>query len=280
MKNTIIAIGALAAITLLSSCGQREEDKLAIDQLTSQNNHLIHKTAERNGQISKFKSEINSIHQSLQLIKEQEQLIGATSDVDLQTSATIQADLEKLSDLLSHNKNKINSLNASLNSRDLKLDDFRLTVDMLKSQLEDRAMSLSNLVRTLTDKNIEIAGLIEAQEALLLDLSIEKDMAHQAFYTFGSMSELKENNVMQRQDGISGLLGQKKIAEELNTDYYFEIDTRVVNEVPLIANSARVVSTHPPASYEFVGDETVEAIRILDPSSFWSVTKYLTVVVN
>ena len=120
-ENTILAIGALAAITILSSCGQREEDKLAIDKLTSQNNHLIHQTAERNGQISKFKSEINSIHQSLQLIKEQEQLIGAVSDTDLQTSATIQADLEKLSDLLSHNKNKINNLNSSLNSRDLKL---------------------------------------------------------------------------------------------------------------------------------------------------------------
>jgi len=282
MKNTILAFGAIAAIAILSSCVQREEDKLVIDRLTSQNNHLINATAERNGQISKFKTEISSIHQSLQLIKEQEQLLGNVSDGDLsQNSTSIQEDLEKLSDLLSHNKNKINSLNTALNSRDLKLDDFRLTVDMLKSQLEDRAVSLSNLVKTLGDKNIEIAAMVAAQEELLLNLSIEKDMAHTAYYTFGSMSELKANQVMERQDGISGFLGQKKIADELNKDYYFEIDTRAVNEVPLVASSARVVSNHPPASYEFVGsDETIEAIRILDPTSFWSVTKYLTVVVK
>ena len=282
MKNTILAFGAIAAIAILSSCVQREEDKLVIDRLTSQNNHLINATAERNGQISKFKTEISSIHQSLQLIKEQEQLLGNVSDGDLsQNSTSIQEDLEKLSDLLSHNKNKINSLNTALNSRDLKLDDFRLTVDMLKSQLEDRAVSLSNLVKTLGDKNIEIAAMVAAQEELLLNLSIEKDMAHTAYYTFGSMSELKANQVMERQDGISGFLGQKKIADELNKDYYFEIDTRAVNEVPLVASSARVGSNHPPASYEFVGsDETIEAIRILDPTSFWSVTKYLTVVVK
>lgn len=282
MKNTILAFGAIAAIAILSSCVQREEDKLVIDRLTSQNNHLINATAERNGQISKFKTEISSIHQSLQLIKEQEQLLGNVSDGDLsQNSTSIQEDLEKLSDLLSHNKNKINSLNTALNSRDLKLDDFRLTVDMLKAQLEDRAMSLSNLVKTLGDKNIEIAAMVAAQEELLLNLSIEKDMAHTAYYTFGSMSELKANQVMERQDGISGFLGQKKIADELNKDYYFEIDTRTVNEVPLVASSARVVSNHPPASYKFVGsDETIEAIRILDPTSFWSVTKYLTVVVK
>jgi hypothetical protein len=282
MKNTILAFGALAAITLLASCGQREEDKLVIDRLTSQNNHLINATAERNGQISKFKTEISSIHQSLQLIKEQEQLLGNVSDGDLsQNSTSIQEDLEKLSDLLSYNKNKINSLNTALNSKDLKLDDFRLTIDMLKYQLEDRTTSLSNLVKTLGDKNIEIAALVVAQEDLLLNLNIEKDVVHTAYYTFGSISELKANQVMERQDGISGFLGQKKIADELNKDYYFKIDTRDVNEVPLIAASARVVSNHPPASYEFVGsDETIEAIRILDPTSFWSVTKYLTVVVK
>jgi hypothetical protein len=152
---------------------------------------------------------------------------------------------------------------------------------MLKSQLEDRATSLSNLVKTLGDKNIEIAALVAAQEDLILNLNIEKDVVHTAYYTFGSMSELKANQVMERQDGISGFLGQKKIADELNKDYYFKIDTRDVNEVPLVAASARVVSNHPPASYEFVGsDETIEAIRILDPTSFWSVTKYLTVVVK
>ena len=282
MKNTILAFGALAAITLFASCGQREEDKLVIDKLTSQNNKLINATAERNGQISKFKTEISSIHKSLQLIKEQEQLIRNVSGGDLsQNSTSIQEDLEKLSDLLSHNKNKINSLNTALNSRDLKLDDFRLTIDMLKSQLEDRAMSLSNLVKTLGDKNIEIETLIAAQEELLLNLNTEKDMSHTAYYTFGSMSELKANQVMERQEGISGFLGQKKIADELNKDYYFKIDIRDVNEVPLIARSARVVSNHPPTSYEFIGsEETIEAIRILDPTSFWSVTKYLTVVVN
>lgn len=278
MKNTILA---LTGILILTSCGQREEDKLAIDRLTSQNNHLIQQTADRNGQISKFKTELNSIHQSLQEIKEQEQLIGTVSDRDLaQNAGTIQKDLEKLGDLLSHNKNKIDQLSGVINSKDLKLDDFRLTVDMLKSQLEDRAISLTNLVSHLAEKDIEIAALVAAQEELLLDLACERDEAHTAYYTFGSMSELKENQVMEREEGIAGWLGQKKIADELNTEYYFAIDTRMINEVPLIATSARVVSSHPPTSYEFVGEEGVEAIRILDAESFWSRTKYLTVVVN
>jgi hypothetical protein len=61
-------------------------------------------------------------------------------------------------------------------------------------------------------------------------------------------------------------------------DDFIEIDIRNVAEIPVGAKKARLLSAHPEGSYEIVkAEDGMAVVKILDPQTFWSVTRYLVV---
>jgi len=76
---------------------------------------------------------------------------------------------------------------------------------------------------------------------------------------------------------INGQLGSN-----FNRDYFIKVnDFKTLQVIPLMAKKGKLVSKHPDGSYEFVKDSNNQVeLRILDPANFWSLTKYLVVLVN
>ncbi len=53
-----------------------------------------------------------------------------------------------------------------------------------------------------------------------------------------------------------------------------------LTEIPLGVKKADIITTHPSASYELIGQELIEKIVIKDASKFWGASKYLVIVVK
>ncbi|MCR5197845.1 MAG: hypothetical protein K6D55_03540 [Prevotella sp.] len=99
-----------------------------------------------------------------------------------------------------------------------------------------------------------------------------------AWFVFGTKDELKKQQIVTK----DGLFSKKKILEgNFNKDYFTKIDIRVDKEIKLYSKDAKVLTVHPASSYKLQPDANKQyVLRITDPQSFWSTSKYLVIQVK
>ncbi len=92
------------------------------------------------------------------------------------------------------------------------------------------------------------------------------------WYVFGTKSELKAQRILD---------GGKVLQGSFNKGYFTKIDIRVNKEIKLYSKSARLLTAHPSSSYTLTTDTNGQyVLRITDPQTFWSTSKYLVIQVR
>lgn len=90
---------------------------------------------------------------------------------------------------------------------------------------------------------------------------------------FGTKRELKEQRILQRNNVLKG--------NDFNKDYFTRIDLRVTKTIKLYSKSAKLMTSHPAGSYTLDKDAQGQyTLRITNPQSFWSVSRYLVITVK
>ena len=111
--------------------------------------------------------------------------------------------------------------------------------------------------------------------------SVKTQKLNTAYYAFGSSKELMKNNVITKEGGFAGIGRNKKLRDDFNKDYFTKVDISATSSIVLGAKKARLITTHPASSYKIEGaDGKAEKITILNTEDFWSVSKYLVIVVE
>ena len=89
---------------------------------------------------------------------------------------------------------------------------------------------------------------------------------------YGTKEELEEFDVVK---------GNGIINTESKKDYFTKIDTRKGEIIKLYSTNAKVLTEHPNESFELYKSENGQyEIKINDPISFWSSSKYLVIVIG
>ena len=71
------------------------------------------------------------------------------------------------------------------------------------------------------------------------------------------------------------------IRSNFNKDYFTKIDIRIDKEIKFYSKSAKMLTSHPASSYTLQRDANKQyVLRITDPQTFWSTSKYLVVMVK
>ena len=71
------------------------------------------------------------------------------------------------------------------------------------------------------------------------------------------------------------------LQSNFNRDYFTKIDIRVTKEIKLYSRSAKMLTSHPSGSYTLQSDANKQyVLRITNPQSFWSTSKYLVILVK
>lgn len=146
---------------------------------------------------------------------------------------------------------------------------------------------LSKLNFDITTLNAEIAKINEDVE-VLEEESVKKDVVidsqdqklHTAYYVFGTKKELKENKVITSEGGFIGIGRMQKLMENFNKDYFKIVDTKTTSSIPLFTKKAQLITSHPASSYYFAGKDKIDSLVIKKADEFWSVSKYLVIMVE
>lgn len=202
----------------------------------------------------------------------------------------IQDNVDEITQRMVRGQLSIDSLTMTLNKNNQKnerleklLERFRLTVNTQKEQLAttqqnslDQVKRMASLRNTAAKLRNEVKALNQAQAQSADQWAEDKahlleDM-HRVHFCIGSARDLKDLGVMK---------GKTVTINKENFDYFTESDSRLMHDLELLSDKAKLHSIHPISSYELVkGDKGMLTLVIKDRTAFWAYSRTLIVEVD
>lgn len=287
MKKILFLV---VCVAMFSSCDEMKQN----EKLKSQNESLSVALAERDAELNDILSAFNEVQEGFRLINEAENRVDLQSGVIEGTSSAqrIKEDIRFITEKLQANRERIAELENQLKNSKYASSELKKTVANLNKELHAKTQQIATLQAELASKNIRIAELDDAVATLNQNVSYlvaeneiksatvaSQDKAlNAAWFVFGTSSELKDQKIITKK-----FLQKKKVLEDkdFNKDYFTQIDIRTDKLIKLYSKDAKLLTTHPEGSYEFIKDNKGQlTLSILSPNKFWSVSRYLVIEVK
>ena len=173
--------------------------------------------------------------------------------------------IEQLTVQLTEKDKELKQLRAELEAKNIHIAELDKTIDNLNEDVATLTTEKENLTtekENLTAENAAKSNTISSQDTQL----------NTAWYAFGTKKELKNQNILTDGEVLRGTF---------NKNYFTKIDIRVDKEFKLYSKSVKVLTSHPSSSYNLSKDVNGQyVLRVTDPNTFWSTSKYLVVQVK
>lgn len=278
---------------LLASCGQNSAE---YKKLKAENDSLKLENVKTTSELNDMLTTLNEVETNFQSIRDAENYLNIQQQQDSELTPSsreqIKKNMELITETLKKNKEQISKLEEQLKKSNIKSASLRKTIDRLSAELDQKTTMIVALQEDLARKNVRIQELDQMVSELnenVEDLSVQtkaqkEKLAAQdkelntVYYCFGTSKELKDQKILSG----GGLFSKSKVLQPgFNKEYFLAVDMRELTEIPLFAAKAKLESTHPEGSYEFVKDEDDNlTLKITDPKTFWSLGKYLVIEVG
>ena len=275
------------ALIFSSSCVKNSSE---YKKLQAERDSLALVNAKTAADTEEILSLLNEVEDNFRSIKAAENYLAVQSNSSGELAPTakerIRSDMKLVTETLDKNRQKIADLEGKLKKSSLQSTQLQQTVNKLRQELEQKTMALVALNEELERKNRQISELSANVSNLskdVQDLKTQSSSQQQTinkqqkeintvYYCFGTSDELKKQKIL-----VNNQLGAN-----FNRDYFIKVnDFNKLQTISLWAKKGKLVSKHPDGSYEFVKDVNNQVeLHILDPVNFWSLTKYLVVLVN
>lgn len=295
-----------ACVLSLAACNQDKKPAISPEQI--QNDSLRAIITTRDNEINDMMGTLNEIQQGFAEINEAENRVTVAKDGEgRDKTAVIKENIQFIAQRMQENRDLIKKLQEQLRTTGFKGEQMQKAIESLNAQLVEKDKELRALRAELEKKNIHIkeldqtiSGLNSDVAALQTDkqnlqtdkqnLQTEKQnlqnesnrktetintqdkQLNTAWFAFGTKKELKRQNVLVKGKVLQG---------SFNKNYFTKIDIRETRELKLYSNNAKILTSHPTSSYSLTKDASGQyVLRISDPATFWSTSKYLVVQVK
>lgn len=286
MKKLVLFVACAAMLVACDNFGNRQKS------LQQQNDSLQTALSQKNAELEEFMNTFNTIQEGFRLINEAEGRVKAVGEGPVSTLDQVKEDMAFIAQTMKQNREKIAELQKQLKGNANATSQMKQTVNNLTAQLAEKAQQLTALQAQLAAKDIRIAELDEVIAGLQTDVallradSIAKERTidaqdkalNAAWFVYGTKKELKEQKILDEK-----FLAKDEVLQNanFNKDYFTQIDIRRDTEVKLYSKSAKLLTIHPEGSYKLEKDEKGQyVLRITDPTTFWSVSRYLVIQVK
>lgn len=233
-----------------------------------------------------FMGTMNSIENNLQEIKAKENIITLNANEagsQKNQADQINEDIQFIYDLMLENKQKVTDLEHQLRQAGIANKELQQTIRNLHLKLQEKDAEILELQTELKKLNIEVDEMAYKIDTLNFDNQVKQaiidtqdETIHTAYYLFGSAKELKENGIIDKK----GSLIHKRISKDFDKSLFTKIDIRELTEFNLNCKKVNILTTHPGVSYTLVGEKPIEKLEIDDSEEFWSVSKYLIIIID
>lgn len=278
--RTLIAVGALA---LLNACAEPDpKESPQYKQLAEDNTRTEALVAEKDSTINALFGTFNRINENLQTIRSKQGGLSTPSGGVEQggdMEERIMGDLASIDELLAENRTLIEKLRKQAKSSAAGIAELERTVADLEQGMARKDLEIDSLKEQLSSTSSSLATLIDMYRDKSQLSDMQRNALNTAYYTVGTLKELRANGVLTKEGGVAGIGGTSKLnMESLPKDAFKQIDVTNSLEIPILAKKARVATSHPAGSYKL--EEGADKLIITDPNTFWSVSKYLVIVVE
>ena len=283
MKKLIFVAAVAMAV---ASCNNDAVKKAEL-AATQQRDSLEQIISQKDNEINDMMTTLSDIEEGFREITEaQNRVTLAKSGEGTNTKVRIQENMLFIQQAMKQNKELINKLKQQVRESTVKGGQLKKIIDNLTQQMEIKDKQLQALREELDKKDIHIAQLDEQVADLNTNvssltkentqksetISTQDKALHTAWFVFGTKKELKEQKILD--DG-------EVLRANFNKEYFTKIDIRIDKEIKLYSKSAEILTHHPANSYQLTRDANKQyVLRILEPQTFWSTSKYLVIQVK
>jgi cation transport regulator ChaC len=284
MKKILIL---LALPLLFIQCN--ENQKMAQDaQMRSDS--LQRLVVEKDSAIYAVLNTFNEIENNLETIKSKEKIIAVTAQnvEDAKTrEEKINEDINMIYALMLENKDKVSKLENQLKRAQIKNNDLQNTIKVLQDKLAEKNAEIIKMRGELLDLNLKIDDLTYSLDTMRFEnevksaiIKAQDESLNTAYYLFGSEKELKEMEILDKKGGFIGIGSGKNLNKDFNKELFTPIDIRNQTKFELNSKKIKIITTHPTSAFQVYGEKPVDSLVISNPQEFWSVSKYLVIVLN
>ncbi len=284
MKKTILMMAC--STLLMTACDGFSTKQNAKD---AKIDSLMQIVNQKDDEVNNLIQSINEVQEGFQRINEAEGRITIANGNPESASATqqIRENMDFIQQAMQQNREQLALLEEKLKNSSGNLNALRKTVANLQAQMEEKTHQIQELQAQLAEKDTLIA--LQGDQIDVLNENVEqlnkenrekaetvqKQTAelNQAWFVFGTKAELKEQKILKN--------GEVLKSEDFNKKYFTEVDIRTMREIRLYSKKAELLTSHPDGSYKLVKDNNNDYIlRITNTKTFWSVSKFLVILVK
>ena len=282
-----LAILFVCAAILASCDGLKGGSK----DLKAENDSLLMELTQRNAELDDMMGVFNEVQEGFRKINAAESRVdlqrGTVTENAISAKQQIASDIEFITKQMDENRTQIEKLQAQLKNSKSNSVQLKKAVEALTVELNAKQQRIEELQTELASKNIRIQELDAAvsdlaatketltaeNEAKAKTVAEQEKILNAAWFVFGTKSELKAQKILESGDVLK--------SADFNKDYFTQIDIRTTKEIKLYSKRAELLTAHPAGSYELVKDDKGQlTLKITNPTDFWSVSKYLVILVK
>jgi uncharacterized protein YhaN len=286
----------LTALSFLLGCCAACQDPKNSEEYRS----LVTANASLQDSIQRMQQEVNDITLSMNqieknLVKLRRDEMQIDDIRDEATSRRNQGDrifliLAEMDAYMEENKTLVQKLDKQLAKSRHVTEGLRRLVALQKqailekeAQIQELTQSMAKLKEEFTTTVAAKDAIISQQEARLTDqqktIHEKQTTLNTGYILYGDRQQLFEQGVLQSE---GGLLGKNvKLTSKLDPGLFSPIDIKKVQEIKIgVTRKQKALTIHPADSFYFVKTDGQTYLKITDPDRFWSVSKYLVVVIE
>lgn len=290
--KTIAGVSVALSLMVVGCTGNKGS---SYDKLKTSYDSLLLQSDKNQADLNEAIGIINEVESNLSQIADAEHRVQADAlkgELNQSQKQQIMDEISLLRQTLQENKQNLAQQQEKLKRSGINIAALNKKIDLLSSQIAEKDQMIQSLQADLESAR----GMIARQDSLITEqtekgavneatiaiqnkkLQAQDAALHQAYYCFGTLSELKEENIIKG----GGLFSKAKVLPEgFNQDYFKQVDTRDLTTIALFAAKAHLRTQHPASSYHFEKDADGNQTLVIDnQQEFWSLSKYLVVEVE
>jgi DNA repair exonuclease SbcCD ATPase subunit len=281
--SPIIFLFALLALFSCKSDTSNTEENQEIVRLRNEIRNLELAQAEKDALINESLELFNEIQENIARIQNKEveiRLMAEGGKNNTNQREWMLQELQKIQFLREENARKIKSLNTQIQGKENQIGQLHQMIENLQERILAQDELILTLRNILVNQDEEYSKLFDAymEQADLAEKS-RKELS-KAFYVYGSLDELKKNNVVVQTKGFIGMGKKSSLKDGFNEDYFTPIDKFEKKNILIVGKKIQIISDHPSSSFTIIDNGNNKNISISNPYEFWKISKYLVVVVE
>ena len=281
--NLLLLLGFFSMLLSCKSDAPSTEENQEIVRLRNEIRQLEMQNSEKDLLIDESLSLFNEIQENIARIQHKELEIRFLSEGGAnnpQQKEWMLQELQNIQFLREENAKKIKALNAQIKGKEAQIGQLYQMIESLQERIISQDELILNLRNLLVNQDEDYSKLFDAyMEQTEIASTTRRELA-KAYYVYGSLDELKKNNVVVQSKGFIGMGKKSSLKDGFNEDYFTPIDKFENKKIQIIGKKIQIISDHPSASYKIIDNGNNKTIDIVNPYEFWKISKYLVVIVD